>query len=210
MDLHSLQQLIAEYGVWFYIITFLWTFVEGETFVIYAGVLISQGLLDGPLLLACAWLGSFCGDQTYFYTGRYFGPKLLRRFPRWQKPVDKASGWLAKHDWKFILSFRWIYGVRNFASFALGMSQLKGLRFLYLNFIAAGLWAIGFVGIGYAAGNLLRPVLDQFASYFTVALLGVFAVMFGMVFLVHKIQCILARRRAAAAAAVGSALDAAD
>jgi len=162
--------------------------------------LISQGLLDGPLLLACAWGGSFCGDQTYFYTGRYFGPKLLRRFPRWQRPVNTASSWLTKHDWKFILSFRWIYGVRNFASFALGMSAVKGIRFLYLNFIAAGLWAIGFIGIGYVTGNLLRPVLEQYAPYFTLIMLGIFVSMFGMVFLVHRIQSIQARRRAAVSA----------
>lgn len=201
MDLQSLQQLIADYGVWFYIITFLWTFVEGETFVIYAGVLIAQGLLDGPLLLACAWAGSFCGDQTYFYTGRYFGPRVLRRFPRWQKHIDQAAHWLKKHDALFILSFRWVYGIRNFASFALGMSPLRGFRFLYLNFIAAGLWAIGFVGIGYVAGQLLRPVLEQVAHYFTLVMLGIFALMFGLVFLVHRLQAMAARRRSAMAAA---------
>ena len=79
MDLDYLQSLVADYGIWFYVVTFLWTFIEGETFVIYAGVLVAQGLLDGPLLLACAWLGSFCGDQCYFYIGRFFCPRLLRR-----------------------------------------------------------------------------------------------------------------------------------
>ena len=33
----DVNQLIAEHGAWFYPITFLWTFLEGETFVIFAG-----------------------------------------------------------------------------------------------------------------------------------------------------------------------------
>ncbi len=33
----DVNQLIADYGGWFYAITFLWTFLEGETFVIFAG-----------------------------------------------------------------------------------------------------------------------------------------------------------------------------
>jgi len=188
MDLDYLQSIVAEYGVWFYAVTFLWTFIEGETFVIYAGVLVAQGLLDGPLLLMCAWLGSFCGDQCYFYIGRYFGPRLLVRFPRWQKHVDTANAWLKRYDTIFILSFRWIYGVRNFASFALGMSQTAWYRFLVLNFIAAGIWAMGFLGAGILLGTALRPVLDQVAPYFTLVMLGIFCFMFGMVFLVHRIQ----------------------
>lgn len=201
MDLDYLQSLIADYGIWFYAVTFLWTFIEGETFVIYAGVLVAQGLLDGPWLLACAWLGSFCGDQCYFYIGRFFGPGLLRRFPRWQRHVDTANDWLQRYDTVFILTFRWIYGVRNFASFALGMSRTSWYRFLGLNFIAAGIWAIGFAGGGFLLGTALRPVLDQVAPYFTLAMLGVFAFMFSMVYLAHRIQ----KRRHAARTALAPA-----
>lgn len=193
MDLEYLQSLVADYGIWFYVVTFLWTFIEGETFVIYAGVLVAQGLLDGPALLACAWLGSFCGDQFYFYIGRFFGPRLLRRFPKWQRHVNTADDFLKRYDTVFILSFRWIYGVRNFASFAMGISHLRWYRFLGLNFIAAGIWAIGFTGGGFLLGTALRPVLDQVAPYFTLAMLGVFVFMFSMVFLAHRIQ----KRRAA-------------
>ncbi len=198
MDLDYLRTLTADYGTWFYAVTFFWTFIEGETFVIYAGVLVAQGLLDGPLLLACAWLGSFCGDQSYFYIGRLFGPRLLMRFPRWQKHVDTADGWLRRYDTLFILTFRWVYGVRNFASFALGMTNTNWLRFLLLNFVAAGIWAVGFSGCGYLLGTALRPVLDQVAPYFTLAMLGVFVFMFGMVFLVHRIQKLRHARRQAA------------
>ena len=65
--------------------------------------------------------------------------------------------WLERYDTGFILSFRFIYGVRNFSSFALGLSAVHWERFLRLNFLAAGLWAATFV----AAGYLPRPRLPR-------------------------------------------------
>src|SRR5919198_895977 len=107
----ELERLIAEYGVWFYVLTFVWTF-------------------------------------------RHLGPRLLKRFPKWRGGVDNALAWLKKYNTGFILTFRFIYGVRNFSSFALGVSGLRFERFLVLNFIAAGIWGAAFVGAGYTFGHL--------------------------------------------------------
>jgi membrane protein DedA with SNARE-associated domain len=195
MGLDRVQELIAHYGVWFYVITFIWTFIEGETFVIYAGVLAAQGLIDLPLLMACAWLGSFCGDQTYFSVGRLFGPRILKRFPRFQAKADLVERWLKKHDAAFILGFRWLYGIRNFASLGLGMTSIPRVRFLWLNFIAAGVWAGGFIAIGYGAGIALRPMIERLAHHFTLVMLGIFVVMMGAVYLAHRVQSYLQARR---------------
>ena len=59
----DINQLIAQNGACFYGIVFLWTFLEGETVVIFAGFAAAQGLVDPMLLLAAAWLGSFAGDH---------------------------------------------------------------------------------------------------------------------------------------------------
>lgn len=196
MSLEWVRSIILDYGDWFYVLTFLWTFIEGETFVIYAGVLVSQGLLDGPLLLTFAWLGSFCGDQLYFFIGRRYGQRLLTRYPTWRPRLEKVETWLRRNDTVFILSFRWLYGIRNFASIGLGMSNISWGRFLRLNFVAAGIWATGFVGLGLVIGRLLRPVLEQVASYFTLAMLGLFVAMFGVTYLVHRLQSAASRRSA--------------
>src|SRR5579863_5926299 len=115
------HRLIADHGAWIYVITFVWTFFEGETFVLGAGFAAAQGLLNAPLLLVVAWLGSFAGDQCYFWIGRNFGLRLLSRRPVWRSRVDSALALVKRYDTLFILSFRFIYGVRNFSSFALGL-----------------------------------------------------------------------------------------
>lgn len=162
---------IQEYGDIFYVITFLWTAVEGETFVIFAGYAAHLGLLSLPTLIACAWIGSFCGDQVYFFLGRRYGAAMIRKFPKWEPRVARAMDLLQRYNTGFILSFRFIYGVRNVSSFAVGMSGISWARFSFLNFIAAGVWAVSFAGTGYLFGAAFKDMLGDYALYITVGML---------------------------------------
>lgn len=180
----DVPRLIHEHGAWFYLFTFAWTFVEGETFVLVAGFAAAQGLLNAPLLLVSAWLGSFAGDQCYFWIGRRFGLRLLSRRPLWRSRVDSALGWVKRYDKWFILSFRFIYGVRNFSSFALGISGIDWRRFMIFNFTAAALWAVAFVGGGYFCGRAFERMLGEIADEFSLLMLGGFVILvssFGIV-----------------------------
>src|ERR1044071_5359196 len=181
-------QLIADYGMYFYLLVFIWTFFEGETIVLFAGFAAAQGLLDPLLLLVCAGLGSYLGDQCYFWLGRNYGVRLLKRFPGWRPGVENALSWLERYDVWFILSFRFIYGVRNFSSFALGLSAVRWDRFLRLNFAAAGLWAASFVGAGYFLGHAFRAVLGDIARSFSIVMLAVFVIIGGGMWLLHRRQ----------------------
>ncbi len=182
------DRLIAEHGAWFYLIALVWTFFEGETIVIFAGFAAAQGLLNPVLLLAATGLGSFAGDQSWFWVGRRFGSRLLDRFPRWRSGVDGALGWLERYDTGFILSFRFIYGVRNFSSFAMGMSAVRGRRFLILNLLAAAVWAAIFIAVGYFLGHAFRAVLGDIARRFSLTMLGVFVAIAGSVGCFHRLQ----------------------
>jgi membrane protein DedA with SNARE-associated domain len=170
----GIADTIREYGEWFYVITFVWTFLEGETFVLFAGLGARQGILRLDLLITFAWLGSFCGDQLYFWIGRRWGHALLRRCPRWSPGVHAALDLLRRYNTWFILSFRFIYGVRNFSSFAMGTSGLPWPRFLVLNFIAAGVWAVTFAGTGYIVGATFEHLLGDLALAFGVVMLAIF------------------------------------
>lgn len=194
----DLQGFIVEHGIWSYLITFAWTFFEGETFVLFAGFAAAQGLLLWPVLLAAAWLGSFAGDQSYFWIGRHFGMRLLARRPLWQHRVDDAMAWLKRYDAGFILSFRFIYGVRNFSSFALGIGGVDWRRFLVLNFVAAGLWASIFIGAGFLCGHTFGRLLGDIAQRFSETMLVVFA---GVLMGGHIIHRLHRRHRRGAATA---------
>jgi len=184
----DINELLAQNGACFYLIAFVWTFLEGETVIIFAGFAAAQGLIDPMLLLTAAWLGSFSGDQCYFWLGRHFGIRLLDRFPRWRRSVDSALKWLERYDAGFILSFRFIYGVRNVSSFALGLSAVRWDRFLRLNFAAAGLWAASFVAVGYFLGHAFRAVLGDVARSFSLVMLAAFVAIGAGMWLLHRLQ----------------------
>src|SRR5690606_37604745 len=71
--------------------------------------------------------------------------------------VQRNSTW-------FILTFRFIYGVRNFASFSLGVARVPPLRFAALNFVAAFAWALSFAGAGYVFGEAFEAVAGEWVQ----------------------------------------------
>jgi membrane protein DedA with SNARE-associated domain len=191
-----IQRLIHEYREWFYLITVVWTFFEGETFVLLAAAVASNGEIDPFMLGGCAWTGSYLGDQCWFFVGRLAGPYLLRRFPDWQHGIDMVHRWLERWDTIFILTFRFIYGIRNFSSVAIGLSDLGVVRFMILNFIAAGIWSVVFVGTGYVCGHELGRVMGAWAETIELGALGVFAVVITAVLLITRWRARRAKRLA--------------
>lgn len=179
--MEHIQHLIVEYGAYIYALIFIWTFFEGETFVIFAGFAASLDYLDWTGVFLAAWWGSFAGDQVYFWIGRRWGRQLLDRIPRWRPGVETALDFLRRYNTGFVLSFRFIYGVRNFASFAMGMSGLNPLRFAALNFVAAFGWALSFAGFGFLFGEALESVLDDVPLLFGLVMLALFAGAFVLV-----------------------------
>lgn len=199
MDLASIQQLVTDYGTWIYVGIFVWTFFEGETFVIFMGMAAHHGLLNWTAVFFSAWIGSFCGDQCWFWIGRRWGPLLLERYPRWRPGVETALDLLRRYDTWFILSFRFIYGVRNIASFAMGTSGVNPLRFAALNFVAAFVWALSFAGFGYVFGKALERIIGDIVLAFGLTMLTMFALVI--------IGSLIARRRRQSARAPAGAVN---
>ena len=170
-------EIVRHYGGWVYPITFLWTLLEGETFVIIGGFAASKGWVDLSLFTLVAWLGTFCADQIAFYVGRKLGPKVFDRSPALRPKVEKATVWVERNATLFILAFRFVYGVRNVAAIAIALSNITWARFALLNFIAAGVWAVVFVGIGYILGDAVRGMADEIGRTIGLTALGLFALL---------------------------------
>jgi membrane protein DedA with SNARE-associated domain len=172
----NLQQVIADHGDTIYAIAFIWAFFEGETFVLFGGLAAARGLIDPYILFVCVSIGSFCGDQCWFYLGRRFGVRLLRRYPRWQKRIEAPLDWLARYNTWFILTFRFIYGIRNVSSFALGVSAVTRRRFMLLNFLGSLIWGVSFVAAGYIFGGLLGVAVGNLAEDLGLVMLIAFVI----------------------------------
>jgi len=148
-------ELIRQNGDLFYLITFVWTALEGETFVIFAALAAQKGLLNIWALFLAAWGGSMCGDQLFFFVGRRYGARLIKRFPRIEPKLAPVFSALEKYATGFILSYRFMYGVRNVSGIAVGMSHLPWRQFALVNCAAAFIWAAAFCGGGYLFGDVV-------------------------------------------------------
>jgi membrane protein DedA with SNARE-associated domain len=158
----TLLQFIHDHNLWTYPIILAWTFIEGETIVILCAAAAHDMGIPIEMLALTAFLGSFLGDQTYYFIGQKYGAPLLSRWPKLEHKIEWAFKLVKDHPVWFILSFRFIYGVRNFAPFVIGISSVPRVKFLVLNFIAAQVWAHSFAWGGYYLGKTMDHYLGTY------------------------------------------------
>ena len=102
----------AEWGLLAYAGAAGWAFFEGETFVLLAAAAgAASGIVDPWILLLSVWIGSFAGDQFWFFLGRHFGERAIRRIPGAAARLPSAMRFIHGHRDIFILTFRFAYGM---------------------------------------------------------------------------------------------------
>jgi membrane protein DedA with SNARE-associated domain len=173
----DIEAFVQQHGGWVYALTVAGTFLEGETFVLLTAAAAATLHLDPIRLGLCAWFGSAVGDQCWFFAGRFYGPWALKRWSKAQAGIDFVHRWLDRWDAAFILTYRFMYGIRNVSSIALGLSQVHSLRFILLNTVAAGLWAATFVGAGVLFGRAACDLLGRYAAAVEIGLALVFVLL---------------------------------
>lgn len=155
--------LTNHYGGLAYLAIFVWTFLEGETIVLLTAAALSGGIinLNVWIVLLVSFLGSFSGDQLWFAVGRRYGAGLLARWPSLEHKTCGVFRLIDRYNDLFILTFRFIYGLRNISPFAIGMTQVSRGRFLALNAFAAATWANAFVWGGFFLGRAMDRYFGQ-------------------------------------------------
>ncbi len=176
-----LQQFLQDFG---YFALFLGTFFEGETILVLAGFLAFRGYMQLEYVIAVAFFGSYAGNQLWYFLGRRHGRKLLARKPSWQKMGDKALEHVRKHPDLWVLSFRFVYGLRTVMPVAIGLSGYPPARYLLLNGIGAIVWATVLGSAAFYFGSVLEGVLGNIKKYELMVLGGL--VVIGLLFWLRR------------------------
>jgi membrane protein DedA with SNARE-associated domain len=159
---HLLKDYLATHGYW---VLFLWTCLEGEAGLILAGFLAFQGYLNIFGVMATAFAGAFCGDQFYFYLGRWQGERLLKLFTAVARKFRKALRLIEKYGTIVAFMSRYTYGFRIVLPIALGMTSFPGRRFCWLNILSALAWALLFSLTGYVFGVSASLLVEDASHY---------------------------------------------
>ena len=119
--------------------------LPSETVVIALGV-ATAGSVDPriALLVACAAVGAFLGDNLCYLLGRRFGPYVERRFFSGEKGARRrawAERSLARYGMPLIVVCRFIPGGRTAVMLSCGIVCYDRRRFVIATAIAGTLWA---------------------------------------------------------------------
>lgn len=158
-----LHQLVERFGL---VAVFLGCLAEGESAAIFGGFFAHQAVFDPLVTLLVAFAGAWLGDTGLFFAGRRFAghPRILAY--RQRPGFSHAHGLIERHPNIFILTNRFIYGLRAIGGVAAGLSSIPAPRFMVLNAVSAAVWACLFVGIGYFFGEgAERLIGDQLVRH---------------------------------------------
>lgn len=158
----NFESFVSTYG---YPALIIGTFLEGETILVIGGFLAHLGYLDLSWVIICAFLGTFAGDQLYFWMGRTQKVGFLTRRPFFRQRIEKAQDLLARHQKLIGLGFRFVYGIRTITPFALGLSKIKAKRFFCYNALSGVVWAVAVGGGGYLFGDALEVFIGKVKHY---------------------------------------------
>lgn len=179
----DINYLLANYGYW---AVFIGCLLEGETILILGGLAAHQTSLRLIDVIAVATLGGMLGDQILFWTGRYFGPRIMPKLHRQQAAIDRVSALIERYPTASIFSVRFLYGMRLVGPLVIGASRLSPIRFSLVNLLGAAVWATLFVMGGYWAGEALEHFLGNLKPYRLPILVGVVVIAAGVAWYRHQ------------------------
>jgi membrane-associated protein len=132
-------------------------FLPGDSLLVTAGLLASQGKLNLPTILIGTAAASIIGAQAGYFIGLKVGPALFNRpdsrFFK-QEYVDKAQTYFVKYGGKTIVLARFVPVVRTFANVVAGVGRMDVRRFTIFNIIGGVAWTIGITMLGYGLGQI--------------------------------------------------------
>ena len=155
--------------------------------MLLAGFLAFQGYLNIYAVIGVSWAGSFCGDQCYFYLGRFQGRWLLRRFHFLARKSRSAIKMIGKYGNLVAFISRFTYGFRIVLPIILGITTLAPRTFLVINLLSALSWSVVFSLGGYLFGKSASLFLEQAGNYEQHLILALCGLM-GVVWCVHACQ----------------------
>lgn len=172
-----MEYFIDLFETWGYLIVLLGSMIEGESIIIPACIFAYNGHLSIYKIMAIAFTGTLIADQGLYYVGRYHGHRFIKRFPSFKAPSERAFKLLHQWDYKFILSFRFIYGIRFISPIVIGAAKYPPNRYIPLNFIAAVCWTLISCGLGYFLGSVIEiigyAIVEKYIFRFSLCLLAI-------------------------------------
>lgn len=136
-------------------------FLPGDSLLVTAGLLGSQGYIDAFLLGLLLTIAAIVGDTLGYAIGKSTGPRLFTRedsllFNR--KHLIRAHEFYERHGGKTIIIARFMPIIRTFAPVVAGMGEMQYSRFLAYNAVGGVAWVWSMLLMGYFLGRYVPGI----------------------------------------------------
>jgi membrane protein DedA with SNARE-associated domain len=146
----------------------------GETALVLAAVLASQGKLNIVLVIVIASLSAIIGDNIGYFLGRKIGRQALTAPGPFQRRrtmlITIGDRFFDKHGSKAVFLGRWVAIVRIAAAWLAGINHMKFTHFFFWNALGGITWATTFGLVGYFGGHAAARVIERFGVFAAIAL----------------------------------------
>jgi membrane-associated protein len=146
----------------------------GETALILAAVLASQGKLQIWLVILIGVSSAIIGDNLGYWLGRRFGRDVLEArglfHERRKRVIDAGDKFFAKHGPKAVFFARWIALIRFAAAWLAGINEMRFIEFFLWNALGGITWGVTYGLVGYYAGSAAANAITTFGIFAAVGL----------------------------------------
>lgn len=157
----------------------------GETALVLAAVLASQGQLDIVLVIVIGVASAIIGDNIGYLLGRKVGRDVLEApgpfHHRRRTLIAVGDRFFARHGPKAVFFGRWIALVRVAAAWLAGINHMRFREFFFWNALGGITWGVTFALVGYFGGKSAAHLIERFGVIAAIVL-GV-AVVGGIIWL---------------------------
>jgi membrane protein DedA with SNARE-associated domain len=137
--------------------------LPGETALIAAGILASEGHLEIELVILVSAAAAIVGDNVGFWIGRRGGRKLLELpgpLARHRQVVlTRGETIFRRHGGKTVFFGRWFSGLRIASAWLAGVNRMPWGQFVVWNALGGIAWAVSVGLLAYWAGQKAGDVL---------------------------------------------------
>jgi membrane-associated protein len=149
--------------------------IPGETALITAAVLASQGKMHIEWVIPIAAAGAIVGDNIGYVIGRRGGRWLLERPGRFHRQrldaLRNGEVFFEHHGPKAVFLGRFVLGLRVWASWLAGATHMHWRSFFFWNALGGICWATGIGLLAYYLGSAAGNAIQTFGIFGLVAVL---------------------------------------
>jgi membrane protein DedA with SNARE-associated domain len=137
----------------------------GETALVLAAVLASEGKLNIVLVLVIGISSAIVGDNLGYWLGRKIGRDVLEAEgplqARRKRLIRVGDRFFDKHGSKAVFFGRWIALVRFATAWLAGINEMPALEFFGWNALGAISWGLTYGLVGYWGGKSAAEVISK-------------------------------------------------